>query len=148
MNSTAQSSENEGLEGFQRLSPALWCRLEGALLFVYPQGEIGAADVDALLRMHGELRKQYGYVLVLYDGKHAGGMNAGARKASADLTKPEVMHTAAAVFNVGFTSRVMAGLVYKATRALSRLPLGPMEFFATEAEARAFLEQFRPKSSD
>lgn len=135
-------------DGYQPLGNAYAYREEGDLavlitLSVAAQG----SDIEAMLNLYKKLKKERGYLLVLIDAKNGGSMSPEARKYSADFTSAESMHTACAIFNIGFTGRVISNLVFKATKMLSKLPLGPMVCFDTEAEARAFLDQFRPKSS-
>lgn len=134
--------------GFQRLGVVHAYREEGPLLFVHTNGTLSLEDIQAMFELHTKIKKKYGYLLVLYDAKNGGSMSPEARKYAAEHTRPEVMHTASAIFNISYPARVIATLVHRATKVLSKLPIGPMEFFATEAEARAFLDKFRPKSSN
>lgn len=132
--------------GFQRLGSSHAYREEGALLFFHTNGVLSLEDMQAMFGLHAKIKKEFGYLLVLYDAKNGGSMSPEARKYAAEHTRPEVMHSASAIFNISYPARVIATLVHRATKVISKLPIGPMAFFATEAEARAFLENFRPKS--
>lgn len=134
-------------EGFLSLNGLHAYRTEGALLIVLSRGKTTVPDLMALRQLHGDIKKKYGYVLAIYDGKDATGLEPDARKWAAEHSSGEMMFTAAAMYNTPFAIRVIATLTYKAVQLLTKLQLGPMEFFATEAEARAFVEQFRPALS-
>lgn len=76
-------------------------------------------------------------VLMLCDARRMGTVPAPTRKAMADGFRP-VRFIAIAVFGASFTVRVISTLAMKSIQIVNR-QVYPVEFFATEAEARAWL---------
>lgn len=145
---SATPTQPEIPDGYRRLGNAYAYRKENDLLVIIALDvDVRGPDIEAMLNIYEKHKKELGYLLVLIDGKRGGSMTPEARKRIAELIRPEVLHTASAIYNINFTGRVISNLIFKATVLLSKLPHGPMEFFDTEAEARAFLDRFRPKSS-
>ncbi|WP_438015355.1 STAS/SEC14 domain-containing protein [Sorangium sp. So ce315] len=107
------------------------------LLCTHVEGDL---SVDAALALAAACRRINDSgrdVLMLCDSRHMGTVPAPTRKAMADGFRP-VRFIAIAVFGASFTVRVISTLAIKSIQILNRQAY-PVEFFETEAEARAWL---------
>ena len=88
-----------------------------------------------------ELIAKYGYCLYLADIKESTGIEASARRYSAQwsIGKPVL---GIAMFNAGLIASTLFTLLLKAANIIRKQPL-PFAFFRTEQEARAWLELLR-----
>jgi hypothetical protein len=105
----------------------------------------GDVDSDAAQRLSDISRVftvPQRYVLLLIDLSRTGTISAEARKRSAKGGKG-VPIRGVAVFGASPLMRVLASLVGRASDLLSGNTDNPTRFFATEAEARAFLTERR-----
>ncbi|WP_437686901.1 STAS/SEC14 domain-containing protein [Sorangium sp. So ce176] len=76
-------------------------------------------------------------VLVFCDARHTGTVPPSSRKALAEGLR-HVRFAAVAIFGASFSVRVISTLAMKSVQILTRQSY-PVEFFDTEAEARAWL---------
>lgn len=120
-------------------------RIQEDVVFVKTLGLTTLEDLHVIFRAYAEVRRKHGRVLALYDGTNGGGMSADARKeimASAHI--PERETNAVATFGAPFAMRALVNMLDRALVALRRKSLG-VAMFATETEARAYLDRERQK---
>jgi hypothetical protein len=88
--------------------------------------------------------RQYGYAMTLIDARKATAMSASARRTAAALNRSDPILSASAIFGANLLTRTLATLLWRAV-ALLTAQKSDLAFFETEAEARAWLAQQRPK---
>ncbi len=117
-------------------------RIEDDLLFLRYRGLLTPDDAGRIMELVRQVRAQWGRVLVLTDSSHGADLPPETRKAFMDALTPETRMDYQAVYGMARTTRVMAMLLMRAARLLGRSQI-EIEFFATEAEARAYLGAMR-----
>lgn len=102
---------------------------------------VGDVAPDEIHEIHAELTElsQAGSILFIINIARLGRMPAASRAASARWPHLKRLR-AIAIFGAGFEQRVVATLVLKAVGLLSKDFNAAAAFFATEAEARVWLE--------
>jgi hypothetical protein len=119
-------------------------RLEAPnLFFLRDQGDMSTADVAQIMDEMRRCASVSGPLLVLNDISALRDVSLEARKVVAQNDVLKVVR-AMAVFGGSFAQRIVATLALMAARLrLRRKGIPPIRFFATEAEARAWLEENR-----
>jgi SpoIIAA-like len=130
-------------DGFVSQGDCLHIQLEKELIFVRIVGMMTLKDAHILLKLYRTIRQEYGIVLVMFDCARSEGIHREARVAMADL-QPSSAADATAIFGASFTLRTVGNMIERAIVGLGKPSLG-LRFFATEAEARAFLSQERER---
>jgi hypothetical protein len=128
-----------------RHGPNTEIRIQGDIVLIKTLRETTIADLQKIFAAYLEVRRKYGYVFALYDGTAGKGMTPEARKeiiASASI--PERETNAVATFGAPFPMRALVNVLDRALVTLRRKSLGVV-MFATEAEARAYLDGERRK---
>lgn len=115
--------------------------VEGDIIRSIPRGEITLSEVHLFNDIAMELIAKYGYCFYLADIKESTGIEASARRYSAQwsIGKPVL---GIAMFNAGLIASTLFTLLLKAANIIRKQPL-PFAFFRTEQEARAWLELLR-----
>lgn len=118
-------------------------RIERDVVVIQSIGQTTVADLQLIFHAYAEVRREYGIVLALYDSRFGHGMTADARKELL-VAKTQPMRTAdvSAAFGASFAIRALVSMLERASKLLHRKRLGAA-MFATEAEARAYLDQQR-----
>lgn len=105
-------------------------------------GPISTAEIDQVVDGYFEVHKQYGHVLVLAFSSATVTFEPQARERAAARFREQPFQLAIADVGGGPVLRVMSTLAINAVRLLvNSMPL--LGFFATEAEARAWLDAQR-----
>ncbi|MDC3960609.1 STAS/SEC14 domain-containing protein [Polyangium jinanense] len=105
-------------------------------------GDISEAEMRELTSLEKSFIAGRPYLLKLVDLSRIGSVSAGARKAGAEKVH-DVPVLGVAVFGAHFAIRVLADLVVRAGSFIRRIDTVPTRYFATEAEARAWLAERR-----
>ena len=115
--------------------------IEGDTVYSIPHGEITLPEVHIFNDIVAEVIAKHGYCLYLGDIKDAAGIEASARRYSAQwsIGKPVL---GIAMFNAGLIASTVFTLLLKAANMIRRQAL-PFAFFRTEQEARSWLAQLR-----
>lgn len=125
--------------------PHVNVRLEGDVVVVQTRGETTMADLEVIFRAYAQVRCAHQRVLALYDGREGRGMSSEARReVIASSTVPERQTDAVAVFGAPFAMQVFVNMLNRASLAIRQKALG-IAMFATEAEARGYLDQERSR---
>jgi hypothetical protein len=107
------------------------------------EGDITADDARAITAFTREHAAGRTYVLLLADLGALGSISHEARRIGVHAEK-RVPYRAIAVYRASFEKRILASLILRAMALFKRLEDNPVQFFATEAEARAWIaERFR-----
>ena len=117
-------------------------RIEDDLLFVRYRGLLTPTHAQRIMELVRGIRARCGRVLVLTDSSHGATMPPETRKAFMDALTPETRMDYQAVFGMGGPVRLMAILLTRAARLLRRSQI-EIEFFSSEADARAYLQAMR-----
>jgi hypothetical protein len=104
-------------------------------------GDVSEAEMRRLLDELSASAKGREWVLMLADLSKARSASPGARKLGAQ--KKEYHVRGVALFGASPRFRIVANLVITASNLLVKNPDNPFRFFATEAEARAWLDERR-----
>lgn len=117
-------------------------RIEDDLLFLRYQGVLTPAHAAQIMKLVQTVRATWGRVLVLTDSSRGAALPPETRKAFMDALTPETRMDYQAVFGMAAPVRVMAMLLTRAARMMGRSQI-EIEFFAHEADARAYLQAKR-----
>lgn len=104
------------------------------------RGAVSAEDLKGITAARAELLSDAPFVLALVDARELGAIPVETRKLAA-RTIPLVTYRGIALFGASFQTRILAKLVLGAARLLGREERNPVQFFDTEAEARAWLTE-------
>ncbi|HRI62976.1 MAG TPA: STAS/SEC14 domain-containing protein [Polyangium sp.] len=119
-----------------------WVRVEGDLVRLRVKGVISVQDMAEFMRLQAAVRREQGWVFMLYDSRENTGLDPAARKYATEHTTSESRVDAAASFGAPFSMRVLVNMLNRARVVLGK-PGTPVELFNTEAEARQYLESER-----
>lgn len=87
---------------------------------------------------------QHGYVMCVVDARRVGTMTPESRRRSAELSKELACPGVTALYGASLIARTLGMLVMKAIAITRQVP-ADITFFKNEAEARAWLDEQRPK---
>ena len=106
-------------------------------------GDVSAEQILRLIDARERLGKDFEAVLILVDVRRVGDVSPEARRLSATPSKLNIIATA--IFGASFHVRVLAKLITKAAAVLRRVKEtdSPTQFFETEAESLAWLDERR-----
>lgn len=115
--------------------------IEGDIITTIVHGQLTIAELHIFTGVAEEVIARQGYCLLLADNTDSGGIDAAARRYSAQwsIGKPVI---GIAMYNAGLMARTVFSLVLKAANIIRKQTL-PFEFFKTETEARDWLAQLR-----
>lgn len=115
-------------------------RMSGAQLQLQSVGEFTPSDAAGLMELLRELRTRSPRCTLLFDAK--GGLSAPAstRRVFVEQSTTEYPTIPTAVLGTGVIVRTLFRLTLEAMRLLTRRSF-PVDFFASEAEAQAWLKQ-------
>jgi len=116
--------------------------IEEEILFSVPHGEMVLAEAQMFNSIAADIIARYGYCMILGNLKDSGGIEASARRYSAQwaVGKPVL---GIALFNQSPMVHTMFTLLLKAMNLLRRQQPVPVGTFKTEQEARDWLAQLR-----
>ena len=117
-------------------------RIEDDVLHVKWVGEFTVSDMQRLNQLITDLRQKHQLVFHLVDGTKGHGLSAEARRWSVAHTSPSNRADGIACFGFNSMMRAISTLLVRAIAILSKRT-APTRFFATEAEARAWLDELR-----
>ncbi|WP_437776782.1 STAS/SEC14 domain-containing protein [Sorangium sp. So ce1097] len=106
-------------------------------MYTHVDGDLSEDMARALAAACRRINESGREVVMICDARRMGTVPAPTRKAMAEGFRP-VRFIAIAVFGASFTVRVISTLAMKSIQIVNRQAY-PVEFFATEAEARAWL---------
>lgn len=115
-----------------------WTRLEGPIVFVRPKDTITLADNQALFAWADKVKREYGRVYLLIDGSLNANQEPAARAWASKNLHEGNRPSGTVVFGANYGVRVLITLFNRAAQLITRFEL-PLEFVATEAQARAYL---------
>ena len=121
-----------------------WVRVEGDLVMLRVKGVISQNDMIEFMRFQAKIRREQGWVFMLYDSRENTGLDPAARKYATDYASSESRVDAAASFGAPFSMRVLVNMLNRASVLLGKKGT-PVNLFETEAEARRFLESERQR---
>lgn len=115
--------------------------IEDDIIISVPHGELNLSELRIYTDIVSEVIARHGHCLMLADNKDASGIEASARRYSAQwsIGKPVI---GIALYNASLTARTVFTLVLKAMNLIGRQPI-PFAFFKTELEARDWLARLR-----
>lgn len=117
-------------------------RQEGDIVFVVWNGDVGLEDVRELVEVVGRIHAAQPILFMLSDSRNTGSFDPEARRWVAQQTKERSLIALSVIFGASFPVRIVASMIHRAMRLLA--PGSPETvFFATEAEARAFIDEER-----
>jgi len=117
-------------------------RVEQEIAFIRLCGKLSVSQTQALLAICQDVHEKEGRICMLFDGTKTTSLSPEVRRTVIDWSKRYPI-TAVANFGGGLPQRALATLAIAAIRLLSRTA-PPQTYEATEAAARAWLEQYRP----
>lgn len=117
-------------------------RVEEDLLLWQPCGEVLPEHARRVVQVALEIHQRHGYVLYLLDGSEAKPLGPAARRVVIEGLRPLSGSLALSAFGVNWIIRGSGTLLFSAARLVTGLHF-PFRFAATEAEARAFLNEYR-----
>lgn len=127
---------------FTLLADAAYVRIDGDLVHLRIRGLMTLRDLNAVTEVYERVHARHGRFFVLYDVTESQGIDRAARKALHDSTSNGPQPDATALFGASFALRTMANMIERALVGLGRPSMG-MNFFATEAQARAHIDEER-----
>jgi hypothetical protein len=117
--------------------------IEGDLLRVVNHGPFTGEEAATFLALYDQVYDAHGYLLLLLDLRDSGPATSEARRILVDWTKKRAPNLAVTAISGSLIARTTVTLMSSAMRMINNaMPL--LSFFATEAEARAWLAQHRP----
>lgn len=129
-------------DGFTPLADAASIRVSDDLVHIRVHGLMTLRDLNSVIETYKQVHARHGRLFVLYDVTHSHGIDRAARKALHDSPSNGPQPTATALFGASFALRTMANMIERAMVGLGRPSMG-MNFFATEAQARAHIDEQR-----
>ena len=118
-------------------------RGEGDILFVRFRGPVDVQEMQLLFAFMVRMQAQTPVIFHLYDGTQAGLTSPEARRWAAENMTSTHRAAGIACYGVNAVVRAIAQLHTRAIALLHRQVAVPMVFFATEAEARAWIDRQR-----
>ena len=115
--------------------------IDGDIIFGRVHGVPTMEDTRKFLEIVAEVEAKYGQILFLTDVTEGFGLSSESRRYTAEWSKQHRI-VASAFFGASTPARAMLTLVMRAMSLLGNSQPNT-RFFATEAEARDFLDQFR-----
>jgi hypothetical protein len=116
-------------------------RVEGDLVATIWRGEVELAEVQTLFALYGQVHDQHGRVFILSDMRHSGVPPEKARRWMANWLREQRKLTGAAAYGANVVIRAVFIMLLRGIRLFGvHIPFG---IFATESEARAFIDQLR-----
>lgn len=115
--------------------------IEGDLVYSVANGVTPLEYAKRYLDIAAEVGAKHGHILLLTDVTRGFGLSPEVRQYTAEWAKSHRIK-ASALFGANSTTRAMLTLVTRAMKLISRSE-DNTRFFATEAEARAWLDPYR-----
>jgi hypothetical protein len=113
------------------------------LLCMEMHGALDVPSADAYLQLLDVLRDRFDTFSLLADLRDLGTIGSEARSTLARVDRPYPFR-ACALYGASFTMTIMATMLVKAARSLSKAPFtSDLAFFRTERQAREYLAPFR-----
>jgi hypothetical protein len=122
---------------------------EGDLVVARIRGPYDESVARYLECVHSQQGDLYGYRLALVNGRETTTITPEARQLMSKLNPTRRDRMACAVVGASFATKTVAKLLVRGLMLLTRLPVPlAIDFFDTEAEARAWLDEQRPWLKD
>lgn len=118
-------------------------RISGDLIALELHGPLSAEEMNTFFDWSEGVLRSHGYALVLTDCADAASGSTQSRKTAAERLRAHGEHIAAAVYGMSPVMRSMLQIFNGAVRMVTRRSLN-IEAFATETDARAWLDRWRP----
>lgn len=116
---------------------------EPDIIFMRLKGPVSAEEGGEINRLHREFGDTHDHVFFLIDLKDLESIHPDTRKESGEILK-DLPLRGAAVYQAGFKAKVLAKLIFTAMNLFRpEEEKAPIEFFDTESEARAWIENLR-----
>jgi hypothetical protein len=116
-------------------------RIEGDLLYLIQHGDYTLSDAQAVNGEVEALLARLGRAYVMVDQTHAGKTPPEARRCLVEWNRKHVVN-GAVIFGGSAAARAVATLVLNAVRIFQSSAV-PMQFAASEADSRAWIEKLR-----
>jgi hypothetical protein len=118
--------------------------VEGDTVVSTVRGTLTGEEMQQLLDNFVRIKREYGVLFVLYDGRHCTGVDAAARKLAA--SKPTANRDAdlQVVFGISFAIRVILNMLIRAQKVLLNRDIA-VHVFEKELDARAFFDTGRER---
>ena len=130
------------MEAFEVMGRHL-LRRDGDILFVRFRGAVDIGEMQLLFAAMVQMQEKNPVVFHLYDGSQAGLTTPEARRWAAENLSGVHRAAGIACYGVNAVVRAIAQLHTRAIALFSKQPDVPMVFFATEVEARAWIDRQR-----
>lgn len=118
---------------------------EPDILFMRLNGSVSQDEGSEINRLHREIGVGRDHIFFLVDLKGLDSIHPSVRKESGEVLR-ELPLRGAAIYQASFKARVIAKLIITAMNLFrNEEEKAPIEFFDTEAEARAWIEMRRRK---
>lgn len=130
-----------GVDAFRPLG-GHQARIEGDTIHLKVEGVVTLSDMVDFMHAQAQVRREHGFVFMLYDSRKNTGLEPAARKYATDHTTPESRIDAAASFGAPFAIRVLVNMLNRAHDMLGREGARTL-LFETEAQAREYLDAER-----
>ena len=134
---------NEQDERFRPLGTHL-IHVDGDTLFLVARGSVTMQDMQNLLNLTGNIKREHGCLFVLYDARRSTGIDADARKLIANHAAKVEQADLEVAFGISFALRVILTMVVRAQKVLQSRTVN-LHLFEKESEGRAFFEVTREK---
>lgn len=131
-------------DGFVLMGDTLEVRVEEDLVFVRNHRVMTLRDLHLVTDVYQEVRARHGRLLALYDSSRSEGIDREARRALTATVDARAEADATAIFGASFAIRTLSNMIDRAIVGLGRPSIG-IKLFASEAEARAHLNQARER---
>ena len=118
-------------------------RISSDLVAIELHGPLSPEEMATFFDWSEAVLRTHGYALVLADCADAQSGGTQARKLAAERLRACGEHIAGAVYGMSPVMRSMLQIFSGAVRMVTRRPLN-IEAFATETDARAWLDRWRP----
>ena len=116
---------------------------EPDIIFMRLKGPVSAEEGSEINRLHREFGDTHDHVFFLIDLKDLESIHPEVRKESGEILK-DLPLRGAAVYQAGFKAKVLAKLIFTAMNLFRpEEEKAPIEFFDTESEALAWIENLR-----
>ncbi len=114
------------------------------ILFFEVHEVFALPDIQWMYDLCDAAEAQYGYILAVFDGRHASGMTAEARRYVAKRSRAHVAPGATAIIGASLGLRTVVHLLRNAIRLFGQVA-APIHFCSTAEEATEWLASQRPQ---
>ncbi len=118
--------------------------IDGDSMLLIARGTLTEPDMQQLLELYIRIKREYGLLFAIYDGRQCTGIDSGARKLVSKFRVDVAEATLRVGFGLPFTLRVVLGMILRAQKALVNVDVA-VHIFEHEREAYTFFEAERAR---